>query len=624
MKTIFPTLLFIPYFFFCTPYVFGQQNTALDSLLQVYKTQPNDTNKVQTLQSLFQSYLYNQPKQALEYAQKALDLAQELNYKKGIARSYYDIGVYHSNDSQEDSTLIYYNKAAAMYKTITSLKGHILVKSGMAIFEFDRGNFDAALKINDTVISLLKTRVNDSVALARAYGINGSIQIQKGNYRIALKQILEQVKILENLDQRVMLADSYNNLAALELTNENFEQSIAYNQKALGIYQEYNDTFYQAVANNDIGMAYYNTDDFESAESYLQNGLKLAQELGNVNLEATILANLGITNTKMGRYSKALEFGKKSLQIVKEIDSKNKIVENLNGLGVTYSAMGDEKRAITYFDQVIPLADSIGNKAFKNLGYQERSTSYARLGNYKLAYDDLQQYLILKDSIYNESKSQQIEEMRAIFDTEKKEQQIAQQETEIELLQEKEKVSALQKWFLGSGLVLSVLVFGFGFYGFSQRIKRNKLEREKVEAELAFKKKELTTHALHLAKKNEVLESLKQKASELKQTDNSGKSYQELIRTITFDQQDDKAWANFTSYFEAVHKDFEKEVVLRYPDISKNELRLMALMKMNLSSKEIANILNISAVGVKKARNRLRKKMQLAPEDSLETTIIAI
>lgn len=620
MKTVNQLLLL----FFCSYHLFAQENAQLDSLLDKYKTQPDDTNKVKTLQSLFQSYLYNEPKQALDYAKKSLQLAQEIGYEKGIGRSYYDIGVYYSNSSQEDSTLINYNKAKAMYDEISSLEGHILVKSGMSIFEFDRGNLDAALHIQDTLIMLLKTKINDSVALARAYGIKGSIHIQKGNYRIALTQILEQIKILETLDQKVMLADSYNNLAAIELTNENYKKSIDFNLKALKIYKQFNDTFYQAIANNDIGMAYYNMEDYNEAETYLQNGLQLAQDIENINLEATILANLGITNTKLGRYRQALVFGKESLRIVKEINSKNKIVENLNGLGVTYSAMGDEVSAITYFDQVIPLADSIGNKAFQSLAHMERATSYANLKNHEKAYNDLKAYLELKDSIYNKSKSRQIEEMRAIFDTERKEQQIAQQETEIALLEEQKKVSSLQKWLLGSGLGLSLLVFGFGFYGIRQKMKRNKVEREKVAAELAFKKKELTTQALHLAKKNETLENLKQKAKELKEKEASNNGYQQLITSINFDLQDDNNWENFARYFEEVHKDFNSKVTKKYPEVTSNELRLMALLKMNLSSKEIANFLNISIPGIKKARQRLRKKMNLSTGDSLENAVLSI
>ncbi len=186
------------------------------------------------------------------------------------------------------------------------------------------------------------------------------------------------------------------------------------------------------------------------------------------------------------------------------------------------------------------------------------------------------------------------------------------------------KISNLQKLVLGGGLALSLLVVSIGFYGFRQKIKSNKLEKEKLDTELAFKKKELTTHAMHLAKKNEVLETVKQKAHELKISNTGDQGYQQLIQTINFDQQDDKNWRNFIHYFEQVHKDFSKTVKTKYPEITNNELRLMALLKMNLSSKEIANILNISIPGIKKARQRLRKKMQLSSTDSLENAVLSI
>lgn len=77
------------------------------------------------------------------------------------------------------------------------------------------------------------------------------------------------------------------------------------------------------------------------------------------------------------------------------------------------------------------------------------------MGDFKNAYEDHQQYVILHDSIFDTNKSEQIEELRTIYDTEKKEQQIAQQETEIALFEERERVSKLQKW-----------LFRFGFGAF--------------------------------------------------------------------------------------------------------------------------------------------------------------
>jgi DNA-binding CsgD family transcriptional regulator len=91
-----------------------------------------------------------------------------------------------------------------------------------------------------------------------------------------------------------------------------------------------------------------------------------------------------------------------------------------------------------------------------------------------------------------------------------------------------------------------------------------------------------------------------------------------LIHTINHDLRLEDSWKTFSRSFEEVHPGFYDRARQRYHDLTFNELRILALLKMNLSYKEIANILNVSAEGVKKARYRLRKKLDLASEDSLQ------
>ena len=100
--------------------------------------------------------------------------------------------------------------------------------------------------------------------------------------------------------------------------------------------------------------------------------------------------------------------------------------------------------------------------------------------------------------------------------------------------------------------------------------------------------------------------------------------YTKMANTIKFNLQDEKSWANFSRFFDEVHQGFNEAVKKNYPDVSPNELRLMALLKMNLTSKEIASILNISHDGIKKARYRLRKKLNISSDESLSDLIISI
>ncbi len=157
-------------------------------------------------------------------------------------------------------------------------------------------------------------------------------------------------------------------------------------------------------------------------------------------------------------------------------------------LGSAYRDMKDYNMALKYYDTSATVAQHLDRAGIMVRLYRYRSECYEALGKPNLALTEYKDFKAFNDSMQNETKIKEIEKLRATFDTERKEQQIKHQGTEIALLEEREKVSALQKWLLGSGLGLSLLAIGFGFYGFRQRIKRNRLEREKVDTELAFKK----------------------------------------------------------------------------------------------------------------------------------------
>ena len=121
-----------------------------------------------------------------------------------------------------------------------------------------------------------------------------------------------------------------------------------------------------------------------------------------------------------------------------------------------------------------------------------------------------------------------------------------------------------------------------------------------------------------------MLEKLKVQLNELSPKSNTSQDIQRLVNDIRIDMANDANWLQFKSYFEEVHQNFYNQVKTKYPVLSQNDLRLIALLKMNLSSKEIANVLNVSPEGIKKSRYRLRKKLELDTEDSLEETIMQL
>ena len=90
-----------------------------------------------------------------------------------------------------------------------------------------------------------------------------------------------------------------------------------------------------------------------------------------------------------------------------------------------------------------------------------------------------------------------------------------------------------------------------------------------------------------------------------------------MIKVLSEDEKMDKDWEHFAQHFDKVHSDFVIVVKKVHPSITANELKLATYLRMNLSTKEIAQLMNISVRGVEISRYRLRKKLGLATEVSL-------
>ncbi len=147
-----------------------------------------------------------------------------------------------------------------------------------------------------------------------------------------------------------------------------------------------------------------------------------------------------------------------------------------------------------------------------------------------------------------------------------------------------------------------------------------KLKNEKLEAEIQHKNTELASVAMHLVQKGELLGKIRDQMVKLKkQTGNEKDSddLKKIIRVISDEDKIDKQWEQFTMHFDNVHSDFLSALKVKYPGLSANELKLSAYLRMNLSTKEIAQLMNISIRGVEISRYRLRKKLQIPTEVNL-------
>jgi DNA-binding CsgD family transcriptional regulator len=152
-----------------------------------------------------------------------------------------------------------------------------------------------------------------------------------------------------------------------------------------------------------------------------------------------------------------------------------------------------------------------------------------------------------------------------------------------------------------------------------------KLRNEKLESEIQAKDKELASATMHLINKNGFIDQTKTHLNSIikKSKNQEVKSeIEKVINSIDKNIAGDKDWEQFEIHFDQVHGDFMTRFKKQYPDLSPQEIKLSAYLRMNLSSKEIAYLMNISTRGIEIARYRLRKKMQLERTANLQEFIL--
>ncbi|MEM9820910.1 MAG: triple tyrosine motif-containing protein, partial [Bacteroidota bacterium] len=151
--------------------------------------------------------------------------------------------------------------------------------------------------------------------------------------------------------------------------------------------------------------------------------------------------------------------------------------------------------------------------------------------------------------------------------------------------------------------------------------KLSHLRNEKLQLEIQHKNKELASATLHLTQKGEILVRIQKELKKLAGSSSDSKLVKKeinrIMRLLNVDNQLDNDWEQFAKHFDQVHHHFLQRLQGKYPQLSPNDHRLCAYLRMNLSTKEIANLMNLTVRGVEASRYRLRKKLHLETGENL-------
>lgn len=439
-----------------------------------------------------------------------------------------------------------------------------------------RGKLDNSLhNWYQALEALERTNTNDSVAIASIFYEIGVVRYLLGQVPEAYQDIDVGYHYFKRVGNKRKIAFGLSMQGLLEFRSKNYQEAIEKNLQAYAIRQEINDLKGQGESLNNLALAYMGMQNWSQALSYLEQAVER-------KVRAKDLTQMTVV---------------------------------LNNIGFCHSQLGHPEKALGYFNKALQKATTNGQYGEVLASYRNIIRHFEKLEDYKTAFETQEKLLHLKDSLANLQRIESLAELEVRYETQKKEQEI--------LLLQQQQAIITNRWLTVAVGLFFVIILGILILDNQKRKHRQQTEILKKEDQLKqaeiknmanlleYNKKKLSLYTENLLKKNQLVSQLEDK---LQTVVANGSQEQHQHKKIVNDFSSvriltEEDWEEFKGLFDSVHQGLLDRLLDQYQDLTMAEQRLFLLMKLKLSTKEIANILGVSPDSVKKGRYRLKKKI---------------
>lgn len=616
---------------------YAQAGSKVDSLIKRL-SETNDSEKVKTLLKLSTCFINSDARRALDYSITGYGIASTQNNTENAALCLIQQGLAYNNLASYDSSIQVLNHALKSYQWPP-----------------------------------------ESHHLARLYTALGIAYENSGQTDQALSYYQRAFEIYKKQNNHLGIANSNLNIGCLFSRQKKYTEANEYLEKALSISLKYNVTVSLGSIYNNLGVVCDVRNQKDKALEWYSKALEIQMKQGNKSGMANIYHNMAMIYSDRHEYKKALDNQKKSLEL-------KLATGNREGTANSYSLMADILINMRRFNEAEPVAKkalqmaSEGNyKVVEALAHKQMADIYHQQGRDAEAFKHLLQTISLKDSIYSQTVSEQLSEMQARYEVKQKEQdnEILRQQISLQKAREIKQRDSFRFLTFVAIATTAVLLLLFillrmkilsmrktkRLYDQEYRLKElelaavendfrrieaekrqeeaektmllqkletekeiRKLESENLNARIELKNKELTSLSAHFINKNETLGRIRKALITLRRyfKDGAPDALNELLSIINSNLDYDLNWKKFRYSFDETYPGFFDKLNDLVPELTPNEQKLCAYLYINLSSKEIAQIMNISLSSVNKNRQRLRKKLNLPPEGDIYTFLCSV
>jgi tetratricopeptide (TPR) repeat protein len=563
-------LLFI--LFFSPLVIFGQTN--IDSLWNVWEDQSQqDTSRLKALDSfIWEGYLFAQPDSAVYFADLQYDFAKAEDLKSWMAKALRIKGITLSIKGDQKNAITLFEQALAIYTELDDAKGTGSINSDIGSAHRSRGDLSSAISYQNDALRIAES-TKDTLLIQRCLSNIGTIYSDLGDTKKAL------LYFERNLKGGSAKGDAHNYLIAL----------------------------------NNAATCHQNLGNYEAALNYLTQGLKLEEENPDIRIKSNMLEGIGQAKLSLGDTITAMKSYQLSLSIHREVQNNERIALDLLNVAKIYFNKGMLDSTEIYSKQSLEIAQKIESPLLIADISELRYELFQDIGDTARAFKMFKMMVTYKDRLKNEELKRNVirQEFKHEYELQKS---LYEKQKKIDEKLNRIKITAIS-------IALGVVIIFFLFY------RSNVIKKGKLQNQLAANEKEILN--LKIQEENRNVQALSHEL--LVKEDFSEKLINQLgqieslskpeIKNIEFFIQNEldvkSSRAELQNQMGNLSSNFYSELKINHPTLSDIEIKVAAMVVMNMSNKEIAISRNMEPSSVRVAKNRIKKKIGLPADTSL-------
>jgi tetratricopeptide (TPR) repeat protein len=547
---------------------------------------------------------------------------------EGKVRIYISLAKLFKTDSP-DSCLLFLDEAQKLFRNINSLYYLGEVNEIRGDVARTRNDFDEAVRYYKVAIYCYAKK-GDKKQQVKLLNFIGGAYAQTGNLSEAFRNYLKAREFAGEIEDLDMQARINNNLGRIFVASEQYSTGIEYYEKALAVFQANADSFKMATVLMNLGAAFNHIQETDSSRTCSNKAISIFKAIKKkyyLGSSYQIYAFSLITEKK---YPEALSYLEKTLKIAEEPGTGNELIESklllsdvLVFSGITHYLLGDFLLAGRYLRQGYHLSDSLEVMERSKEALEYLSLAYEKMGRTDSSYYFFKLFKKTTDSL---NKIQSINIMKLAEVQMEYEKDV--KENKMQLAYAKGIQNRNLAIFIGAAAILLSLIIILLMRLRLENQKKKQIRIEKRQAELEkeaadlkveSQNKELATKVMHSTMVNEMVLRIAEnlRKMEIPEDSPNGKIKNELVRELLNSTSKEDNWKEFEIRFQNVHTDFYKHLRDKYPDLTTNEIRLSALLRLNMTTKEISALTHQSERAIVLSRHRLRHKFGLQTSDNL-------